>query len=338
MLHLGTRKTGTTAIQQYLAKHQQDLSRHFLHRGDPNSSLWMTQAFSDNLGDKGIYKGRNLPPEELARLRELARWGLSRQINKLGSKDAVLSAEVMASMSEEELAEARTFFSQRFTDIATHIYFRPMKSLMESSFQERLKHRHTNLEEDYAFAYPSRIRILDKVFGKSQVHVHKFDRRHFPDGNIVQHFLNAIGENHTAQTLSVDNESLSLPAIQLLYHYRKAQPARDINDRKIVRRLTELEGPPLRFHSTLYDKLLRRKSRDMDEFEKRVGFSVDEDLCANDAGAISSEEDLLAVPPSALEWLAEAIQQPVTTSEGGVASMVMALGDDAPSCTANGRA
>ena len=67
VLHLGTRKTGTTAIQQYLAKHQQDLSRHYLHRGDPNSSLWMTQAFSDNLGDKGIYKGRNLSPEERVR-------------------------------------------------------------------------------------------------------------------------------------------------------------------------------------------------------------------------------------------------------------------------------
>ena len=191
-----------------------------------------------------------------------------------------------------------------------------MKSRMESAFQERLKHRRTTLVEKFPLGYLAGVQKLDRVFAQENVHIHNYCRDNFPGGDVVRHFLEAIGENYLPTENIDDNRSLSLPAIQLLYHYRQEFPAQEACDQEIVEMLSTLSGRPLKFHSRLYKELLVAGENAISNFEERAGFSINEDVESHDDMGIRSEEDLLDVPESSLQWLHDNAQKPQLNSYG----------------------
>lgn len=290
----------------------------------------MQQAFSKNLGVDSIYKHQNLSSTQVDKLRRRSRRQLERQLSVLNARDAILSAEAMSAMTEIELEDVHRFFSEYFDEISVHIFYRPMKSRMESAFQERLKHRRTSLTEKFPLGYLAGVQKLDRVFGQENVHVHKYCRDHFPNGDIVQYFLEAIGEQYLPTDNIDDNRSLSLPATQLLYHYRQEFPAQEACDQQIVEKLSTLIGQPLRFHSSLYKELLVTGENAISNFEKRAGFSINEDLESHDEMGIKNEADLLNVPGSSLQWLHDHAREshlnsPGSKSNESIAALVRSL-------------
>ena len=304
-LHVGTHKTGTSAIQNYLHRHREKLSAEYLYRQAPNSSLWMLQAFAHDLRSFPVYKHENLSKQKLESIKRLALKKLTLEISKLDGRDAILSAESLSTLTKPELEAVHKYFRDRFHHIDVIVYFRPMKSRIESAFQERLRRRFVTLVDRYSLGYAARMRILDDVFGGNNVHAYRYERKDFPNGSVVHHSMDAIGEKFIPETASLDNTSLSLPAVQLLYAYRQQHPQPQPEDVGIIERLAQLPGKPLRFHSALFQKLCLAKKDGIRNFEQRTGFSISEDIEAADEFAVRNELDLLTIPDSSLQWLQE---------------------------------
>ncbi len=317
VIHAGSHKTGSSAIQRYLFEHREELAGkgvNYLHRGNANSSLWMLRAFKRDLAQLPAFSHLELDEAGIAQLRTRALRRLGKLAQASDAPLSVLSAESIGSFTLEELQDLCEVTCALYPRVIIHQYFRPMKARMESAYQERLKHGFAALDRKFHFGYNRRIELLDDVFGRDNVQIHKYDSAAFPDGDVVKHFLAVLdiepsGEIPTKE----DNAGLSLPAARLLYVYRKFNPNLMPGDRLIVKALAQMPGEPFRFHSSLFETLLATGPNAVTLFERRVGFSITEDISVDDDIGITSEQDMSDVSQHSLAWLQEkAIDRGVT--------------------------
>lgn len=330
-LHVGQHKTGSSAIQNYLFEHRDALQDvQYLCKDRANASLWMLQAFKQDLGALPTYRHKALSVERLSTARSRARKRLEDALSGITAPRAVLSAESISLFTPEETQDLHAFLSPHFSSITVFQYVRPMKSRLESAFQEKLKHRYVALEDPFKLNYFRRARILAQAFGRDNLRIFKFDSRLFPRGDVVCHFLTQLGlplPEHSSETDA--NLGLSLPAVQLLYAYRRVHRDRRDRDGVIVERLAGLQGPPFRIHSELYRNIIARTPRQRSNFEALAGFSLDEKIDVDDAIAVRGEADLLDIPQMAVDWLAAELQGPGadmgTLESDGIAACVAAL-------------
>ncbi len=332
IVHAGSHKTGSSAIQRYLFDNWQRMDGvAYLNRGKPNASPWMLQAFKHNIAELPAFRSRQLDAADSADMRKRARSVLAEQAGQSNAPLSILSAEAIGAFNLPELQALRDFVSPFFSQITLHQYFRPIKARMESAFQEKLKHGATTLEDKFPLAYCHTLDLQDSVFGKENVHAYKYDSGCFPQRDVVAHFLDKLGLKAAQGSVSAPvNAGLSLPAIQLLYAYRKFKPVLAKGDRALVRKLTELRGEPLRFNSALYQKLVVLTQEEIERFKERAGFSLAEETDADDDIGIRDEEDLLAIPQRSIEWLHEQLGPRLAvgkTDLQAVASMVSLLAE-----------
>lgn len=302
-LHAGFHKTGSTAIQDYLFNHEPGPGYSYFHAGMANSSLIILQAFKRGLADEPQFRHKNLTPQDVSRIRQRARERIAGIVGVIDQPHTILSAEAIGSLNPGECAELYDFFKGYYREIRVYLYVRPLKSRMESAFQEVLKTRFRDLQQPFPFNFERSIGKFDQVFGEDRVKVNKFARGNFADGNVVKHFLGQVGINPPCNPGEQANTSLSRPAIELLYVYRRFFPRTQEGDAERLRKLGALPGGALHFHSELLGKLLINHEGDSRWMENRVDFSIGEDIEAHDHSAIRSEEDLSAVSPEAIAWL-----------------------------------
>ena len=335
VIHAGSHKTGSSAIQRYLFDNQSCLgATRYLNRGKPNASPWMLQAFKHDFAALPAFRHRQLGAVKSTAMRERARALLAEQSAQSTAPLCILSAEAIGTLNGEELRALHDCVAPFFSRVSLHQYFRPLKSRMESAFQEKLKHGATTLKQKFPLAYIHTLELQDGVFGADNVKSYKYDSGQFPEGDVVLHFLQQMGiEPVSDGAAAAVNEGLSLPAIQLLYVYRMFYPSQAARDRRVVARLKQLNGKPLRFHSELYNELIVLTPEEEARFEERAGFSIAENQQADDDIAIRCEQDLLAIPDRSVAWLyaqsdsGQAMAQPDLQ---GIASLVALLGVQAP--------
>lgn len=340
IVHAGNRKTGSTAIQDYLLEYETGPGYEFLYRGKANSSLWMVQAFKQDMARysfvprgkswrEAITGGGKVDLQaRVERIRAMARKALAKRVAAVRKPLGILSAENIYSMNKSEVEDLQDFLSALTPEIDVLVYIRSPKGQIESGFQERLKHGATALEKKYQLNHARRLQFFDSAFGRERVHVYKYARDSFPGGDVAAHFMRELGLEHQGGHARRANTALSLPATQLLYVYRKFYPDSDPIDRRVVAQLSGLPGERLRFHSSLYARIHSPDSDALRRFEERAGFSIDEDVTAYDEVGIRSEEDLLEIPGSALDWLRQKVgAMPAVDDEMlTVAESVRALG------------
>ena len=302
-LHAGFHKTGSTAIQNYLFDNDVDSRYHYFHSGIPNSSLIIKQAFKNDLANHQGFRKKNLSPKKESDIRVRARARIEKIVRDIDRPHTILSAESLGILTAEEIGQVCEYFSRYYRDMRVYIYIRPLKSRVESAFQEKLKTRYSSLEEKFPISFQKSIGSFDQIFGRDHVKVSKFSREGFPGGSVINHFLNQIGIEAELSGQSEANTSLSLPAIQLLYVYRKFFPDRHKDDDKRLQKLELLSGDPLHFHSDLFNELLIAPEGDSNWLEHRAGFSATEDIRAHDNAAIKSEQELTSIPADSIEWL-----------------------------------
>ena len=341
-IHAGSHKTGSSAIQRYLYEHRDELEQqgvHYLHRGNANSSLWMLRAFKRDLAQLPAFSHLGLDEEGVLRLRTRARKRLARLAGASEAPLAVLSAEAIGAFAHEELQELYDVTSAHYPRIVIHQYFRPMKARMESAYQERLKHGFATLDQKFHLGYNRRVELLDGVFGRDNVNIYKYDGAVFPDGDVVKHFLGALDIAPPGGIATrAFNTGLSLPAVRLLYVYRKFNPDLMPGDRQIVKALARLQGDDFRFHSSLFDALLATGPNAVTLFERRAGFSITEDIQADDNIGIATEQALTDISPESLLWLQQQVNKngqgeaalPTCSDLEAIAALVGRLAGDQP--------
>ncbi len=333
-LHAGQHKTGSSAIQNYLYERRDALPGvQYLYKDRANASMWMLAAFKADLDALPKYQHKGHSVAHLAKIRRRARKRLERAIAAITEPRAVLSAEAVSLFTQEEMLDLQAFLAPHFSSITVLLYVRPMKSRLESAFQEKLKHRHAAFDEPFRLNYFRRASALAAAFGRDNLRIFRFDSRLFPRGDVVCHFLTELGLPLPESDSDTDaNLGLSLPAVQLLYAYRQRYRSPSRQDLAVLARLSALPGPPFRFHSALYREIISSAPRGVSEFEALAGFSLDEEVAEDDAIAVRSEADLRAIPDTALEWLANQLgrsRHELDLSDAqAIAVQVAALADD----------
>jgi len=302
-LHAGFHKTGTTAIQDYLFNADLDPEYTYFHTGIANSSFIMLQAFKQDISDDPQFRKNEFTPENITQIRERARMRLAARLSEIDQAHTILSAESIGTFTPAECADLYEFLKPYYDDIRVYVYIRPLKSRMESAFQENLKSRYRSLDERFPFRFETIIGKFDQCFGSSQVSISKFSRDALMGGDVVSHFMSQVGLDKKSSGRSEVNTSLSLPAIQLLYIYRKYFPQKQLGDPERIQMLASLPGENLHFHSTLFKALLNNPEGDLDWLKHRAGFSITEDIEADDHNSIRSERDLTDIPAESISWL-----------------------------------
>ncbi len=225
LLHIGTEKTGTTSIQEFLA----------LNRGQLKSSNVFYPA---SLGAKNHIKiaaYADTPPWRLARnlfgidseeKHHLFRNGLEQQFQEeLDANDCqhtIISNEHLHSQTTkpEQIQFLKSQMEKHFSAINVLVYFR-RQDLMAVSFHSTMLEAgfipsgHFNFEPtNYYFNFFSIYQNWLNCFGKDNVKVRIFAKEHFINGSLLNDFCASAGISETNGLLIPErkNEAFSLTA------------------------------------------------------------------------------------------------------------------------------
>lgn len=312
IVHFGMPKTGSTSIHESLFQNLSDPGFHYVNLGGANASLGIVTAFKATAARFHVHVKRGTSPEELLKLKRDAVERLTSELRCAGARTALLCGEAISGLQETELRDLFDCLARHRHAIAAVGYVRRPKEYMESIFQQKVKGgMHKFHVSGLAPRYQSLSRKFDVVLGRENVRLWLFDPKTFPRGCVVQDFCARLGIDFPPDGVIRVNEGLSLPALSLLFAYRKFGPGFGVGpnvlreNRRLANRVSRLPGPKLRLHSSLVVPVIEERREDIEWMEARLGVSLAEDLDAHDEGAIRSEEDLLKFSPETLQWLAE---------------------------------
>jgi hypothetical protein len=312
IVHFGMHKTGSSSIQQSLYRNLVDTQFRYIDLGSANASKPLSTAFMTDPARYHAHLKRGTSASKLLQLKHGILGQLQTELKQAGPRQAIISGEDIRFLSITELQDLYTMLRcdgrRRVQAVG---YIRAPKGFAESAFQQRIKvglNRMTNLSRlipDY-----TEFQKFDQVFGRENISFWKFDPISFVAGDVVLDFCARLGIQFPQEKTLRVNEGLSLPALKLLYAYRKFGPGYGVGpnviseNKKLIQEISILKGIKLRFHSSFIRSILDSKREDIAWMEQRMGASLDEDLTKDDDIGISCEEDLLRLEPETTLWLA----------------------------------
>ena len=273
----------------------------------------MATSFSDRPEEYHTHVAEGLSAETLLQERSRLLGRLHDEITALAGRTFLLSNESLGFLRGSGVQRLGRFLQERHLSSRAVGYIRPRREFVESSFVERLKHRQASLTEfltGLGDGLRLQIATLDKVFGRENVLLWKYERRLFLDGCVVADFCQRLGIDRPPVVDRDANCSLSLPAVRLLVAYRHFFPASPPGRRTIehnnalIAALGEVDGPRFRFHPLLLEPVIREQGIHLDWLEARVGATLRDGMDDDGGPSIRSKEDLLDFSPESLDWLA----------------------------------
>lgn len=331
ILHAGMPKTGTSAVQQYLhATRNKPSDFLYICFRSRDSGYIIAHVFFSNLIHRyrGYWSGY-LQVSEAGEHRRQASEYLQRQLTiaREKNKSLLFSWEVLWDVSAEELRNMKHYLEAEGFEVRILAYLRPWKAWVESMFQQKIK------TGDYiGFPMPQMppdyraiIQKLDEVFGRENVWLANYDLAALKNGCMVQDFCARIGLPFDADKKTRVNESLRLPAVQLLYAYNRfgkgMANATGAQIQEFIRKLNELEGNPVRFHPDLTLPLANEFEKQRTWLEKRTMFGwgfEKKEAWDSAVWSIRKEADLFEYEDGTLAWLAQAVHSKQIAAGRGV--------------------
>ncbi len=342
ILHAGIPKTGTTSIQKYLQDNATS-SDHFVYVSQygVHSGFDLNHLLSSRPTDYLEYTIGNLKPGDVEKNKTAALQYVRQQAEKAieEKKKLIFSWEgCFVVFDYEELTLFRNLMESLGFTVEVIIYIRTWKDQYESGFQQRIKGNGLDqfipVGPNQKKGMSSKVKCFEEVFGAHAVRLFKFDTALFENGDVVAHYCQQTEIPYKATRIYRQNDSLRLPAIKFLYAYNRYGPAHGYgpalkNNFLLISALAELEGPSLKFHSSLLDSMTDLIAQERPWLEQKMGgISLAEDICKydNEEYTIKSESDMFNFSPDSLNWLAARVNaRPVTPVSGEQAAKRVAV-------------
>lgn len=232
-LHIGTHKTGTSALQDFLFKNSSTLKSHGIHY----PTWFRTSAHHFfTLGINGL-NTENLPQEK----------SLQKKISQLnalcleGDGKVIISSEGFALFTKEQIDYLKK--SIHGLEVKIIVYLRRQDEYLESSYNQIAKTRKastfsdhlTNLENTHRLDYTHLLSSWSDAFGESNLILRIYDKTQFNKNNIYSDFFAALDEDITALfseiPQSVYNRSLDMRTIAMI---QKLECYNHTNKEKII--------------------------------------------------------------------------------------------------------
>jgi hypothetical protein len=318
VLHFGMPKTGSSSIQESLYHGLRSRGFRYVSLGAVNCEPVMTALFSTLPGDYHYYQKLGLHASRIDALVSRQRRAFEDRIERSRKRHEtlILSSESCWACSADEYQRIRRYFNDRGYVVDVFVYLRPRKRWLESQLQERVKlgARAFDLLPDELrtqLDYPGRLDVLDEMFGRERVTAVPFVPDAFPDGCVVRDFCRRAGVPVEPGRIRRVNDGLSMEAFKLLLAQRRFAGGYGTGLRAVVRnevlmrRLTEVAGPPVRVHSRLVGHMAEEWRRQTPAIERRLGTAFPEDDPTRDdhGPCFGDPADVTSFSPAALEWL-----------------------------------
>jgi hypothetical protein len=309
LVHFGTRKTGTSSIQETLFRNEGRLGQaRYLAFGRANSSLMVRDLF---VAPNPATQDR-LHARFAAALRAIA-----------AAPQAIFSAETICDLNPDGLARLAAALTAQGARLTWLGYLRDPVSFSRSIMQERLKLRYFDAlpflpDAPLTKSFHRIVEHLDTVAGRDNVQVFPFDRALFPKGDVVRHFLDQAGIEPDSLTFHRVNDGLSATAVKALHAYRRLRIPQDkmigsdATRDDFIATLATLGGPAFQLSPDIEARIAAANTHILDWSEARLGHRLTPPPRSDDDG-IRTEADMLTFTPedlARLDALAEARQVP----------------------------
>lgn len=258
--------------------------------------------------------------EQLPMMRSQWRESLIEDLETLGDRRLLFSAELISAPPGRPWLERFATFLRQYTDsIEAIAYVRSPRSYAVSTFQQQLKgpnYRELKLEFLWP-KYRERFSQLDDIVGRSSVTLRHFSPQVLLGGDVVQDFANIIGITLQSYSRHQLNTTLSAESTALLYVQRRLgqgfvggfDGAFRVN-RIFLDYLRPIGNGKLYFDDRAWDDVENFNRPDQAWMEGRLGQDLAEHPPA-DVISISSEQELFDVAVANQDALYAAVPEEV---------------------------
>lgn len=238
-LHVGLRKTGTTAIQAALYNAQNNLilkSENYLYVSSigQNAQRFILNYFSSNPERYHFNIINNIDIKKIKNDRNTFFENFEKEILEFNGDNIIISTEDFCYITQEELLNFQTYLKEIFNEqvnIKPIIFFREPISWVTSIVQQFIKTRYLHYDiilsnlHNYKNHYLNEYDKYKLVFGEENLIICNYED--VEKGNIVNYFLKKIGVSEKI-IKKIDsnmiNKSSSNVAIDLVSYINKKEP------------------------------------------------------------------------------------------------------------------
>lgn len=229
VLHIGSGKTGTSSIQQFLRRNRDRLAeRGILVPRSPGEGRHVQVGLyiKPDSALAGRLSWRQSGFTSPAEFRVDFRRRLSAEIDESGLSRMLLSDEGVYASSEEAMKGLRGLVDDMARSLRLVVYLRRQDDHLCSRYQQSVKTGCVDrlsswVEHDmgWLYDYAARLRRFDRIVAPTELVVRRFEPGRFAEGSLFQDFLDAVGVEACAGDLAQvpdHNHSLDAESVELL--------------------------------------------------------------------------------------------------------------------------
>lgn len=301
ILHIGTEKTGTTSIQDFLVENHKALKElgygtlRTLGRG--NNRQLAAYSMKENRLNDDYFQANNIFTEEQKKQHDAdAERKFGQELNGLSEDDChtvIISSEHFHSrvVHQEEIIKLKLLLEDFFSDIQVVVYLRPQVDVATSLYSTAVRagetrdftefvHSHCT-PTNYYYNYADLLKKWGEAFGCSSLVVKIFEKDSLFEGSVVQDFLHVCGilDQSSLVFPSKVNESLTTVGQELLRLSNDAKKKAGLNS------LTPFPGLPEFVEENLTGKgcsLGNEEAKKLQEQFAKINESVAKDWFSRD--------------------------------------------------------
>jgi hypothetical protein len=266
VLHIGSGKTGTSSIQEFLHRNRERLGDlGLLYPRVPglrrHVRLGLFIRSDEDLEMQASWQRQKQSTGE--EFREDFRRDFLEEIERSGTSRVLLSDEALYGAPVDALRRLRTFIAPIARASRVVVYLRRQDDHLSSRYQQvvkigevrRFAERTEQMDFGATYDYHTRLNTWRRLVEPTEFVIRRFERGAFTDGSLYQDFLDAAGVDVRASELEQvgsRNESLDAEAVEFLrilniyrVEHEGARPG-TIDNRSVTARLAESsDGPTL---------------------------------------------------------------------------------------------
>jgi len=238
-LHIGTEKTGSTALQTVSGKNRDTLMRHgILYPRTPGerNHVKLTVFAADGPNTLNLRRLAGLVPDDKYKsfkahfADELRSEVLASQCTRIYLSNEHLSSRLI---SAQEVRRLATIVRPLADVVKIVVYLRPQPELFLSSYSTAIKAGRTKALEppketqDHRYNYERKLSLWAEVFGEENVNVRIYDRNTLVGGDVVKDFFSimAYEPGLDIKIPTTLNARLDHIALQFLLEFNKYVPS-----------------------------------------------------------------------------------------------------------------
>lgn len=276
-LHVGLPKTATSSIQHALTVSKTDLAaRGVIYPGTTAAHHQLARAIN------GAEDGRR----RMAQVAETTLDDMVAEVRAARARHVVISSEHLILVSEPAVGRLRAMLDARFpatTEVLILCYVREPVAFATSMCQQEVKSGKIRLAEFYADPWPfqlaNRMQAFATAFGEDSLRLRQFDPRHLKNGDVIDDFLDAIGEAdfEVPEEIPQMNRALTAEGVLVadaLTGIRPSEARKRFRRRQYKRLLEGIEGGRFVLPNEVQARIIDRSAADLAALNTRFGLTL----------------------------------------------------------------